>query len=172
MTDSHDVDNYTQFCTYKDCLARRLLAQPAISAEEETSDLDDFTSYLAHETWPSLPAVLREASYDTRADLPDVDVISLDSTPTSFSDTLVSYGLSLDAESALNILRQTIEDYVGQICTPPPPWGRTRTEECELCERTVPLTYHHLIPRSTHAKVLKKKWHLERMLNSVAWLCR
>ena len=42
----------------------------------------------------------------------------------------------------------------------------------EICEREVPLTYHHLIPREVHDKVLKKKWHPEAMLNSVAWLCR
>ena len=27
-------------------------------------------------------------------------------------------------------------------------------------------------PREVHAKALKKKWHPEAMLNSVAWLCR
>ena len=32
--------------------------------------------------------------------------------------------------------------------------------------------YHHLIPRSTHHKVLKKGCHPETMPNSVAWLCR
>jgi len=36
----------------------------------------------------------------------------------------------------------------------------------------VPLTYHHLIPREVHRKVLKRGWHREDMLNSVAWLCR
>ena len=51
-------------------------------------------------------------------------------------------------------------------------WSKTRTTECEICEREVPLTYHHLIPREVHDKVRKKKWHPEAMLNSVAWLCR
>ncbi len=51
-------------------------------------------------------------------------------------------------------------------------WFKTRTTECEICEREVPLTYHHLIPREVHDKARKKKWHPEAMLNSVAWLCR
>jgi len=158
-----------QFSVFKDCLARRFIAQPTA---DETSDLDDFTSYLADEVWPFLPAVLREASYDTRDKLPEADTISLDNTPTSFVDTLVSYGLSSDDDAALTLLRKVVVDYIAQISAPLPQWGSTRTETCELCERAVPLTYHHLIPRSTHTKVLKSKWHPERMLNSVAWLCR
>jgi hypothetical protein len=157
-----------QFTIFKDSLARRFIAQPAA----ETSDLDDFTSYLADEVWPFLPAVLRDASYDTRDKLPDIDTICLDNTPTSFVDTLVSYGLSSDDDAALKFLRKVIEAYIAQICAPLPPWKSTYTSECELCERAVPLTYHHLIPRSTHKKALKSKWHPERMLNSVAWLCR
>lgn len=34
------------------------------------------------------------------------------------------------------------------------------------------MTYHHLIPKSTHERVLKRGWHTEDKLNSVAWLCR
>jgi hypothetical protein len=160
-----------QFATFKDCLARRFIAQPAAGADD-TSDLNDFISYLADEVWPFLPPVLREASYDTRDKLPNADTISLDNTPTSFVDTIVSYGLSSDNDAAIEFLRRTVHDYITQTSAPPPPWGTTRTETCELCQRAVPLTYHHLIPRSTHTKVLKSKWHPERMLNSVAWLCR
>lgn len=36
----------------------------------------------------------------------------------------------------------------------------------------MPLTYHHLIPRSTHEKVVKRGWHEGWRLNAVAWLCR
>ena len=160
-----------QFATFKDCLARRFIVQ-STTGTDETSDLDDFISYLADEVWPFLPAVLCEASYDTRDKLPDADTISLDNIPTSFVDTLVSYRLSSDNDAAVEVLRRTVDDYIAQTSAPPPPWGTTRTEICELCERAIPLTYHHLIPRSTHTKVLKSKWHPEGMLNSVAWLCR
>lgn len=167
--------NSVQFMLFKDSLARRLLALPGLSDPEDdsSSDLDDFTSYLASEVWPALPISLREASYEKRADVPNMDTFSLDHIPTSFVDTLVSCGLVDDSEAAIQFLRKTLrDDYLPDAIVPPPAWSKTRTTECEICEREVPLTYHHLIPRETHAKVLKKKWHPEHMLNSVAWLCR
>jgi hypothetical protein len=170
-----DTDSL-QFYSFKECLARRLLARPQFTAtsEQEASELDDFASYLAKEVWPVLPAPLRDASYDTRAEVPDPASLTLDAAPfpPAFSDTLVSYEISSDADGALMFLRKTIEDFVSEECAPPPPWKSTRTSQCEICEREIPLTYHHLIPRSTHAKVLKQKWHSETMINSVAWLCR
>ena len=55
----------------------------------------------------------------------------------------------------------------------PPVWATTRTDACEICERDwIPLSYHHLIPRAVHAKVVKRGWHAEWVLGSVAWLCR
>lgn len=36
----------------------------------------------------------------------------------------------------------------------------------------MPLTFHHLIPRAVHAKVLKRGWHTEDKLEIGAWLCR
>jgi hypothetical protein len=163
-----------QFSCYKDCLARRLLGlQPAEAEQMATVDeLDDFTTYLASETWDDLPSPIQEASYDTRDAVPDPDSFTLESISPAFTDSLVSYGLVADEESAIQLLRKVLDDYVKEQCAAPPPWSATRTTECEICEREVPLTYHHLIPRSTHAKVLKKKWHPESKLNSVAWLCR
>lgn len=163
----------SQYALYKDCIARRIITRPDMQdTSGESSELDEFTSYLAQESWPSLPILLREASYESRSQVPDVEDISLDATPTSFIDTLMSYDLVPDYEDALKLLRKAIGDYIQEACAPPPVWSLTRTTECEICEREIPLTYHHLIPRSTHAKALKKKWHPETMLNSVAWLCR
>ncbi|KAI0820858.1 hypothetical protein BC628DRAFT_1412835 [Trametes gibbosa] len=167
-----------QFSAFKDCLARRILADPGISdpsrsdTQNETDALDDFAAYLACETWPALPPSLREATYETRDAVPDIDELALDNVPATFADTLVSCGLSDDEESAAAFLRRTLRDFVVDACAPPPVWSRTRTTECEICEREVPLTYHHLIPREVHNKALRKKWHPEAMLNSVAWLCR
>lgn len=162
-----------QFSLFKDSIARRLLDQPHMNnTSSESSDLDDFSSYLASESWPSLPQSVREATYESRLNLPDAETISLDSTSTSFDDTLISYGFAADTDDAHKFLRKALADYIEQACAPPPVWKSTRATECEICERTGPLTYHHLIPRSTHTKVLKKGWHPEYMLNSVAWLCR
>lgn len=57
---------------------------------------------------------------------------------------------------------------------PPPPLDLSRkADACEICLRDwIPLTYHHLIPCQVHAKALKRRWHEEWQLNSVAWLCR
>jgi len=70
------------------------------------------------------------------------------------------------------LLKEVLEEYVSAATAPPPVWSHTKAKECEICEREVPLTYHHLIPREVHKKALKRGWHPEWMLNSVAWLCR
>lgn len=163
----------SQFSVFKDALARRFISKPGFSDESsDPAELDDFTLYLADEVWPTLPESLREATYYTRDSVPSVDDLVLDTTPPTFADTLTSCGLCEDSESAITFLRKVLEDFVSEVCAPPPVWSKTRTTECEICEREVPLTYHHLIPREMHARVLKKKWHPEEMLNSVAWLCR
>lgn len=172
-----------RFSTFKDCLARRILVHPDFlpdsgtpgsqaGGQADSDPLDDFTTYLAVEIWPSLPQCFHEASYETRDVVPDLDDLSFDTISLSFTESLISYGLVEDVDSAFTFLRRTLRDYIAQACAPPPVWSRTRTTECEICEREVPLTYHHLIPREVHDKVLKKKWHPSVMLNSVAWLCR
>ncbi|RDB19017.1 hypothetical protein Hypma_014362 [Hypsizygus marmoreus] len=161
-----------QFATFKDAIARRILSYPTIQAQD-SSELDEFSSYLASESWSTLPDNIRNASYETRSSIPgDIEGIPLHTTPISFVDTLISYGFAIDHDHALQFLAKAVSDYIEDACAPPPIWSATRTKECQICEREVPLTYHHLIPRSTHAKVLKKKWHSEAVLNSVAWLCR
>lgn len=172
-----------QFSIFRDCIAQKLLhlitPDDNGTGDDQTpgdtdsgSPLDDFASYLATEAWETLPSVLKEATNETHDTLPDVDSLSLESVPASFTDSLVSYGVVHDTDDAVDFLRKAIGDYVAQTCAPRPAWSSTRTEECAICARAVPLTYHHLIPRSTHTKVLKQGWHPKTMLNSVAWLCR
>jgi len=166
-----------QFSTFKDCFARRILAHPTQHnpvSSSDSSELDEFSAYLAQESWPSLPPSLQTLSYETRTEVlidEQLDTF-LDSTHTAVIDTLISYGFSTDHEDAIRFLRKAIDDYMEDATAPPPAWSATRTKECEICGREVPLTYHHLIPRSVHNKVLKKGWHPKTMLGSVAWLCR
>ncbi|KAI1787219.1 hypothetical protein LXA43DRAFT_1076263 [Ganoderma leucocontextum] len=167
-----------EFSIFKDCLARRVLSNPSIldhsdpGSQDGSDALDEFTSYLAEEIWPFLPAEVRDATYENRDAVPDVDDLPLENIPTAFSDTLISCGLTDDPDAATMFLRKVLKRYVVETCAPPPVWSKTRTTECEICEREVPLTYHHLIPREVHDKALKQKWHPEAMLDSVAWLCR
>ncbi|KAF8885563.1 hypothetical protein CPB84DRAFT_129858 [Gymnopilus junonius] len=174
------MDDFSESLSlFKDCIAQRLLrtATPEKDQHNSTDEsneggFDEFASYLASEAWPILPSTVKDATYERREINPDADSIPLESTSVAFIDSLVSYGIALDAEDALVFLRKTLADYLEQACAPPPVWSSTRTAECAICSRDVPLTYHHLIPRSVHEKVLKKGWHPKAMLNKVAWLCR
>ncbi|KDR71836.1 hypothetical protein GALMADRAFT_159230 [Galerina marginata CBS 339.88] len=165
-----------QFSTFKDCIAQKLLHHTAGTKEAqnavESDGLDEFASYLAMEAWPTVPTIVKEATFETRESVPDIDSISLDSISVAFVESLISYDIVPDADDALKFLEKALGDYLAHACSPPPVWKSTRTNECAICSREVPLTYHHLIPRSTHAKVLKKGWHPKSMLNSVSWLCR
>lgn len=93
----------------------------------------------------------------------------------STGDTLHTYSILPPSTSLSDFLTPILTAYLTGLTTAPPPPSATRSlaASCELCDRGwVPLTYHHLIPRFVHAKVLKRGWHTEDKLNSVAWLCR
>ena len=89
-------------------------------------------------------------------------------------DTLATYGLINPPKTDVqSFMTPVMNSYVSSVTLAPLPWISTRTSACEICERDwIPLTYHHLIPKGVHAKVLKRSWHDEHVLNSVAWLCR
>lgn len=98
----------------------------------------------------------------------------VESMPASVSDTLTAYNLVEPPKSdLLSFLTPVLNTYVSAVTAPPPAWHTTRPSACEICGRDwIPLSYHHLIPKAVHAKVLKRGWHEEHMLNKVAWLCR
>ena len=93
--------------------------------------------------------------------------------PTSVNDSFDTYTLLPSDLDLSTLLALTVADYIHAVTLPPPVWSNTRTTACEICFRDwIPLTYHHLIPKQIHAKALKRHWHDEWTLNSVAWLCR
>ncbi|KAF1843989.1 uncharacterized protein K460DRAFT_357637 [Cucurbitaria berberidis CBS 394.84] len=154
----------------------------------DAEDLGDFIEYLSALIFASLPPDLRTLSYSKYKD--STRLQDLYTTPLSAStytlvlntisptviDSLESYALlppAADATDLRNLLLPVLTAYTTAATAPPPIWSSTRTTACELCGRDwVPLTYHHLIPKSAHERVLKRGWHTEEMLNSVAWLCR
>lgn len=180
----------SSFSIFKDCLARRLLAHLQTAQPEKRTEyindadsdlLDEFASYLASEAWPTIPPPIQELASNMRSsskgdstDVIDLSNLDLVSTSPAFADTLITYDISTDVDDAHSFLLRVLGDYTKELIASQqtPIWGSTRTDACEICERDVPLTYHHLIPRSVHAKALKRKWHPEEMLRSVAWLCR
>ncbi|KAI0034834.1 hypothetical protein K488DRAFT_83672 [Vararia minispora EC-137] len=167
-----------QYTLFKDCLARRIIAHlppdPADTDADQADALDDFASYLASELWASLPPSLHTISHASPppTELLDPNADDELGIPPPVSDSLIAYGLAPDTESAHTLILSALRDYVGEATAPPRAWGATRTDACEMCARAVPLTYHHLIPRATHEKALKRRWHDAVVLNSVAWLCR
>ncbi|TLD20083.1 Bifunctional cytochrome P450/NADPH reductase [Venturia nashicola] len=157
------------------------------SAHNDAEDLAEFIDYLSSEIFPSLPSTLRTLSYANIQDEPSLSEtysvpLTLTDTenllitlPPSVSESLSTYALIPNIDSLPNLLAPVLESYITTASTPPP-LDRTsvaQASECEICGREhVGLSYHHLIPRSVHAKVLKRGWHKEWELSKVAWLCR
>lgn len=176
-----DAQNYALF---KDCFASRVLlslSSPPTGDLNDTDELDEFTSFLAAEAWSTLPTSLRFLSHksdESTLDLLDDDSLTLASLPPELVESLVAYGLLPANEvdppdsAAQSFLRAVLNAYAPLARASPPLWSSTRTTDCEICSRTVPLTYHHLVPRAVHARALKRGWHEEDVVNSVAWLCR
>ncbi|KAI0086842.1 hypothetical protein BDY19DRAFT_986432 [Irpex rosettiformis] len=167
------------FTLFKDSLAHRILSLPDFTNTSNVNDdpddsLDDFISYLASEAWSIIPDRLKTLTAPSTSEQREDVVLTyldsdnftqiLDSTPTSFIDTLTSLRISsLDSDDDIrDFLHRVTSDYVSTALTPVPlvPWSKTRTAECEICEREM------------HDKVKKRGWHPLEMLNSVAWLCR
>jgi len=53
-----------------------------------------------------------------------------------------------------------------QLRKPPKP------SNCQLCDRKLALTFHHLIPRKVHSRTRFKKDYTKAELNRGVWLCR
>ena len=162
---------------------KRKNADAELSQDELAEELDEFVSFLTQEAYEVLPEVLKSTS--TQLDENLVEKLRLESIPVppTFSDSLVTYSLVENegyAEDMFQSIMKAFAEELGSLVEeakeaslpPKQGWKSTRCETCEICDRNVPLTYHHLIPRSTHDKVLRRKWHPPEMLNVVAWLCR
>ncbi|PVH96600.1 hypothetical protein DM02DRAFT_115159 [Periconia macrospinosa] len=155
---------------------------------EQGDDLGEFIEFLSSQIFPTLPTPLRTLTHKTYltsnklqtlypTPLPPTTISHLTThIPPTAIDILESSSLlppQSDTTDVQNFFTPVLNTYLTAITAPPPIWSTTRTSECELCGRGwIPLTYHHLIPRSTHERVLKRKWHKEEVLNSVMWLCR
>jgi hypothetical protein len=156
-------------------------------------ELDEFVLYLAQEIYQVLPESLvsnKNGVNSTKTSAEETGpeiLLEAVAVPPTFAETLTTYSLANTPDAASELFHSIISAFaaeyksqqsfdangvVDESVPPPGGWKSTRTSECEICTRNVPLTYHHLIPRSTHTKVLKRKWHPETRLNSVAWLCR
>ncbi|KAF2760885.1 hypothetical protein EJ05DRAFT_508122 [Pseudovirgaria hyperparasitica] len=156
----------------------------------EAEELSEFIDFLAHGIFSDLPADLRslthrsfeaskslQARYATPLSSDTVNRL-VAPLPTLYVETISTFLPSLVASDPTffeAFLSPVLTSYVeGAIAAPPPPSSTKDTADCcEICLREhMPLTYHHLIPKSVHDKVIKRGWHEARQLNDVAWLCR
>lgn len=169
------------------------------SAQEPTDaeELSEFVDYLASEIFSSLPEELQglehyiwAASTDLQerySPLPlETEFVSskvLQNLDPSIPESLVAYGIvesvplatSADAHAgAATLLAPVVSAYLASVTAAPPPPISTKAlaTGCELCGRDwINLSYHHLIPRKVHAKVVKRGWHRPDELQNVAWIC-
>ncbi|PBP20862.1 hypothetical protein BUE80_DR008447 [Diplocarpon rosae] len=168
---------------------RKNTIKPVIQAEEpnDAEELGDFIDYLATEIFTNLPATLRTLTYTAWLNTPSLQALYtdplststkttiLDALPPTITDTLTTYSFLPSQRTTSEFLTPVLDTYISALLTAPPAPSITRTQAtaCEICERSwIPLTYHHLIPRAVHAKVLKRGLHTEDQLENVAWLCR
>lgn len=156
----------------------------------DAEDLSDFIDYLAGTIFDAFPDALKQLDHrswreshelQTQFPLPlapeNLSVLDL---PPCIPETLVTYDLvaadpTLDSPlpaTTNHFLVPVMTSYIETLITPPPASWASRTDACEICERDwIPLSYHHLIPRFVHEKVVKRGWHRKEDLQNVAWLC-
>ncbi|KAF7561829.1 hypothetical protein G7046_g2320 [Stylonectria norvegica] len=157
----------------------------------EVEELADFIDYLATEIFDSLPEELQALDYLSWREsswlqkqysfpLTEDSLLTINLSP-SILETLTTYSListdpliqsSLPSSPEIFLL-PILTSYITPLTTPPPATRlATRTDACELCDRSwIPLSYHHLIPRFVHDKAVKRGWHRKEDLQNVAWLC-
>lgn len=139
--------------------------------------------YLASEIFTTLPVALRTLTYSIWINTPSLHPTYalpltlptttnlLNALPSSIPETLETYALLSPSQTVPEFLTPVINAYLSSLTTAPLPPSQTKdaAEGCEICEREwIPLTYHHLIPRGVHAKVIKRGWHSEDQLENVA----
>jgi hypothetical protein len=159
---------------------------PSDDASTATQDLSEFIDYIAHSTFTSLPDSLQTLTYYiwTSSSLEDkypspltgqwIADNLLPSLDPSIEASLSTYGITTATQTPQEFLAPVLTNYFSAIATPPPPPRSTKVdaEGCEICGRDwINLSYHHLIPRMVHDKVVKRGWHKKEDLENVAWLC-
>jgi len=167
------------------CLNGSALAGHSNGSNSDVEELAEFFEFLASELFNILPAELKGLSYANLQNDPQLgrryasSALSRDAEafiptmPPSVTDSIEAYGLLSSSTDLSNLVGSVMTEYIDAATAAPPIWSKTRASACEICDRSwMPLTYHHLIPKQIHGKALKRHWHDEWMLDSVAWLCR
>ncbi|KLU84784.1 hypothetical protein MAPG_03820 [Magnaporthiopsis poae ATCC 64411] len=129
----------------------RLGGDDTAAAAEE---LGEFIDYIAAASFASLPEDLRSLNHREWTEDPTLSA---------------RYPLPLTGGSLSNVLPSVLVNFSGGGPPGPGP-ERLHRRRLSTCTR-VNLSYHHLIPRMVHDKVVRRGWHREDELQNVAWLC-
>lgn len=132
--------------------------------------------YLSTELYSSLPLHLQTLSHETSQPNPPPVEALLPTLPPSLTESLTAYSLLPASTSAQNLLSAVLTGYIA-AATAAPSIGlvgkvQAQVKGCEICKRDwIPLTGHHLIPRSVHAKVLKRTFLGGLVFCFALWPC-
>jgi hypothetical protein len=156
--------------------------------QQSMEELAEFIDYVAREVFDVLPPDIQVLDYTSWADnsrLAETWAPPLTKEATAelllgldpaLGDSLIAYQIIDGSVTTLNdLLTPALDAYLGVVTTAPAAGRPTMkdVDACEICGRDwITLTYHHLIPREVHDKVVKRGWHRKDQLNNVAWLCR
>ncbi|PWN21317.1 hypothetical protein BCV69DRAFT_282053 [Microstroma glucosiphilum] len=155
---------------------------------ETLEDLQETIQYLTEEIvsqgvyLPSPPDTSDDGANAAGADDTSHTLQELESHPLhSLVLSTLKELLLFDEAEAVSAAPTIVEEILDSMRTPPPdPVTSARPRhkkgtlgECEICERMMPLTEHHLIPRSEHAKLSRQgTYTLDEMRSRLAMLCR
>ncbi|RPA84762.1 hypothetical protein BJ508DRAFT_359481 [Ascobolus immersus RN42] len=138
-------------------------------AVDEDKELGEFIDYIATALLTSLPAHHRPSEVDD--DSPPISPTS--TIPPELLETLTTYSLFPSLASATSFLSAILSQYHTSTATTTTEEKPVAITECELCHRDqLPLTAHHLVPRSAAAKAVRRKWRTEEETRNLAWICR
>ena len=93
---------------------------------------------------------------------------SKDNLNSIIGEHLINNGFSENLDKSLDVCEEIFE-----LLNNPPAEDLKELEEefedgnCVLCSRDMPLTFHHLIPRATHKKMVKKGFDKTELNNGI-----
>ena len=153
------------------------------AALKDVDSLAETIDYMVQETATSGITLVRRAAEDEEDRL-ELTLQQVESHPlTSLLQSALIDLLAVPEEETLMIISDVLEGYANRAPTKEAGDESEQSSlqkrgglgECELCERLMPLSEHHLIPRTLHATYARKGTHTLGWLRSranIAMLCR
>ncbi len=162
-------------------LLRELAPRVVSAAAQDVDELKEAVEYIADETVRAeitLPSADKDSQDGFSLTLDEVEAHAF----YSVASTAMTELLAIPEDQVLLIIASVLEAYASyqpeqdaDDVSSSPAKSRGVLDNCELCERLMPLTEHHLIPRTLHATYARKGHRTLDWLRSranIALLCR